>query len=276
MPKIGLKLWSTNIGYISTARELFTRDLFDYIELFIAPGSTETIPKWKGLGIPYVLHAPHSAVGLNLGDKLHRGANLELVRQVDDFLAVLLPAFVIFHPGVGKDLDESVLQFRSLESKFPAMYQKILIENKPQVGLRKERCLGASPEEMRFLLESTQRGFCLDFGHVICYSVAAGKDWKNVVADFLRLKPVMYHLCDGFFSAKDTHEHLGDGEFDLLYLIGLIGLDARITLETKKNNFKCENSGSSCSLQDFVEDVEFINKVVSARGILLENKYFLM
>lgn len=248
MLKIGLKLWSTNLNYIPDTREIFARKKFDYIELFIVPGSLNTISWWKNLNIPYILHAPHSFVGFNTADSSRRNANLDLVREVNVFFDVLQAELVIFHPGVNGDLQESILQFRFFGERFPEMYQKVVIENKPQVGLREERCIGASPEEMRLILSGTKRGFCLDFGHAICYSLAAGKELKDVLLKFQAMKPVMYHLCDGFFSVKDNHEHIGKGEFDLPYLISFIDHDKRITLEVKKEY--------PDSLDDFVEDVQ--------------------
>jgi len=248
MPKIGLKLWSTNLNYISAARDLFARKVFDYIELFTVPGSLETIPRWKELDIPYVLHAPHSYSGFNLANEVCRDTNFEFVRQAYSFFYALTPDYVIFHPGFNGDLHESIFQFRSFGEQYPSMYQKVVIENKPQLGLRDEICVGASPKDMRSLLAGTGRGFCLDFGHAICYSVAVKKEWKNVLAEFLMMKPMIYHLCDGFFSAKDAHEHLGDGEFDLSYLMGLVDQDKHVTLEIKKDN--------PDSLNDFSLDVQ--------------------
>lgn len=255
MLKIGLKLWSTNLNYISVAGDLFDCKMFDYIELFVVPYSLETMPRWKELSIPYVLHAPHSAVGLNIADSSRRDANLALVKQVEDFFYALSPAFVIFHPGVEGDLQESILQLRSFGDRFPGMYQKVVIENNPRVGLADERCLGASPEEIRLLLDGTKRGFCLDFSHATCYSVSAKKEWKEEIAKFIKLRPQIYHLCDGFFSEKDAHEHLGKGNFDLSYLVGFTEADSRITLET--NN-------SSKNLQEFIDDVGFLKALASS------------
>ncbi len=246
--KIGLKLWSTNTQRIPVARDLFVRKVFDYIELFVVPGSGKTIPLWKALGIPYILHAPHSVAGFNPADPSCRDTNLEMVKQAEEFFYALLPEFVIFHPGLDGDQREAVFQFRTFESQAPSMYEKVFIENKPQVGLRGERCLGASPEEIRFLMSGTGRGFCLDFGHAICYSISAGKGWKDVLADFLTMDPAVYHLCDGFYSPKDGHEHLGAGEFDLPYLIGLIGPGKHVTLETGKEHLDL--------LDDFERDVQ--------------------
>jgi len=246
--KIGLKLWSTNEHYIPAVLDLFSQKIFDYVELFIVPGSTVTIPRWKELDIPYVLHAPHSLSGFNLASKACRHTNMEFILQVYSFFYALMPDYVIFHPGFDGDLYESILQFQSFGEQYPFLYQKVVIENKPRVGLRGEVCIGASPEEISSLLAGTGRGFCLDFGHAICYSVAVNKQWKNVLDDFLMMKPLIYHLCDGFLSAKDTHEHLGDGEFDLSYLMGLVDQNKHITLETKKDHFD--------SLNDFYLDVQ--------------------
>jgi deoxyribonuclease IV len=248
VPKIGLKIWSTNLRYIPIARELFSRQVFDYIELFTVPGSIETLPLWNDLAVPYILHAPHTYAGLDPSVAASRALNIELVAQVDQFFQALSPAHVIFHPGVHGQVSESISQFRSFGYKFPVMYEKVLIENKPLIGLREETCLGAAPDEMRRILDATGRGFCLDFGHAICYAVAAGKEWKQVLAEFLKLRPSMYHLCDGHFTVKDAHEHLGAGEFDLPYLIQLIEDGKPVSLETKRDR--------QDSLDDFVLDAQ--------------------
>jgi len=285
MPRIGLKLWSTNLDFIPVTKNLFAEKIFSYVELFTVPGTLDTIPMWRDLGIPYILHAPHSASGLNLGDRDKRSANLELAQEVDSFFSALLPEFVIFHAGVGDDLEEPVLQIKSFKSRFPDMYKKILVENKPKLGLRAERCLGSSSEEIRFIIEGTKCGLCLDFSHAICYSIAAKKNWKSTITNLLAFKPKMFHLCDGAFSAEDTHEHLGCGEFDLLYLTGLIRRNQCVTLETKKDTIKQDNrshsskspvfmglAGSeavmrlpnnpSVGLQGFVDDVNFFKGLI--------------
>jgi len=131
----------------------------------------------------------------------------------------------------------------------------VLIENKPLVGLGSETCLGASPEEIQQLLQSTGQGFCLDFGHAICYSVAAGKDWKEVIESFLKFKPSMYHLSDGSYGVRDEHEHLGVGKFDLSYLIKLIGTDQCVSIETRHDR--------QDSLDDFVIDVQRLREYAS-------------
>ncbi len=255
MPKIGLKLWSTNVQYIPVARALFVRKVFDYIELFVVPGSIETIPQWKALGILYVLHAPHSAVGLNPAKPELRNMNIELVRQVDTFFSALNPEFVIFHPGIDGNLKESISQFCFFGERFPSMYQKVVIENNPQIGVNDERCLGASPEEIRLLCEGARCWFCLDFGHAICYAAAFRQSWKSVVNDFLKYAPVIFHISDGdVMGVKDQHEHLGDGNYNLEWIIGRLPKDSLLTVETRKD--------SEVYLNDFEQDVIYLRKIV--------------
>lgn len=248
--KIGLKLWSTNEHYIPAACDLFARKVFDYIELFTVPGSVATIPQWKRLGIPYVLHAPHSGVGLNLADPDLRETNTELVSQVDKFFFALSADFVIFHPGVNGDLKESISQFCSFGKLFPEMYRKVVIENNPQLGLNDEQCLGALPVEMRKLNQDTGLGFCFDFVHAICSAKSNNLKWEALAKDFLALSPVIYHVSDSDYAEKDSHQHLGSGELDLPKIIKMLPVDCLVTLETPKN--------SQNDLDDFIQDTEFL------------------
>ncbi len=265
MPKIGLKLWSTNLHYLAEVWDLFSRKVFDYIELFIVPGSVKTILDWQELGIPFVLHAPHSAAGLNPADPSQRDRNLELVRQVDDFFKALSPAWVIFHPGVDGALQESILQFRSFGDRCPLMYKKAVIENKPSCGLNDERCLGDSPVEVLKLCQGTGLGFCFDMVHAICHAQAAHLEWKKVAKDFLLLAPVIFHVCDGYYTEKDAHKHLGDGELDLSSIIAMLPPDCLVTIETPKD--------SSSDLKDFAIDVEVFRKYAAGK---VDSKAFLL
>ena len=247
--KIGLKLWSTNEHYIPVARDLFTHKVFDYIELFMVPGSMATIPRWKELGISYVLHAPHSGMGLNPANPGLRDTNIEMVSQVDTFFSALSPDFVIFHPGVNGDLEESISQFHFFGERFPRMHQKVVIENNPQLGLNNEKCLGAIPAEIRKLSQDTGLGFCFDFVHAICSAQSNNLEWEAVAKDFLSLLPVIYHVSDSHYAEKDLHKHLGEGELDLLKIFKMLPADCLVTLETPKN--------SQNDLDDFTKDAEF-------------------
>ena len=257
MPKIGLKLWSTNLHYLPEVRDLFCRKVFDYIELFIVPGSGETIHDWQGLRIPYVLHAPHTGAGLNPSIPSLREHNLELVRQVNDFFTALSPTWVIFHPGADGTRQEAILQFRSFGDRYPLMYKKAVIENKPRCGLHDQRCVGDSPDEILKLCKGTSLGFCFDIPHAIYYAYAADLEWEKETKEFLSLAPVIFHICDGYYTKKDTHAHFGNGELDLHKIFAMLPSDCLVTIETPKD--------SNSDLRDFEKDVEVFRKYAAGK-----------
>ena len=52
MNKIGLKLWSINTdSYYTCAQKMYQKGIFDYIELYIVPGSINTLEKWKNINV---------------------------------------------------------------------------------------------------------------------------------------------------------------------------------------------------------------------------------
>jgi sugar phosphate isomerase/epimerase len=114
--------------------------------------------------------------------------------------------------------------------------------------------VGASPEEMDKIMKETGLGFCLDFGHALCYAAWARKPWAGVIADFLKLKPKVFHLSDGDVdSLKDAHEHLGTGNYDLGTMIRMIPEDGCVALET--------NHDSREHLDDFQRDVDYFRRM---------------
>jgi endonuclease IV len=253
--KIGLKLWSTNERYISPAQDLFKRKIFDYIELFVEPDSFSCCgTQWKDIGIPLVLHAPHSMQGLNfsLPDNLNK--NKAYCEEVQLYLDLLQPDYVIFHPGVSGTAKETIRQINLLRNDCPDIFKKALIENKPKVGLNNERCIGALPEEIEEITRETRTGFCLDFGHAICAASAEGGDYRKLINRFMALSPSMFHLTDGLTaSLMDSHLHFGAGDFDLRWLARTIPEQALVTIETVKD--------STTDLNDFEEDVTFLRKI---------------
>ena len=67
MYKLGLKLWSLNTDYYyQEAQKLYKQSFFDYIELYIVPHTLHTLPMWKKLDIPFIIHCPHVAHGFNM------------------------------------------------------------------------------------------------------------------------------------------------------------------------------------------------------------------
>ena len=193
----GLKLWSTDMRHAAEAGELVQRGIFAYVELFAVPGSfQETIPNWRNLRIPFVIHAAHSMKGLNPAKRELRASNRILADEAKSFADALSADRIVFHPGVGGDVEESVFQLRGFSDS------RILVENKPRVGLDGSICVGWSPGEMRELLLGTGYGFCLDFGHAHCAAVSAGEDPVRFIRELADLKPALFHMTDGKATSR--------------------------------------------------------------------------
>ena len=251
MYKLGLKLWSTNKNYVKEAKRLYEEGLYSYIELFAVPDSfKDYINLWEELDVPYVIHAAHSAVGLNLAKKEFFKQNMRLAGQARLFADELKADIIIFHPGLEGKIEETANQLNKIKD------QRIIVENKPYYGLYDNlTCNGNSPEEIKFVLDNVKVGFCLDIGHTIYSANAQNKDWFLYLKEFLSLNPKIFHISDGDKDGVyDQHKNLGKGSFDFEKIFSLTPKNSLISIETKKN---FENS-----LKDFEEDVCFIKQGV--------------
>lgn len=252
--KLGLKAWSSNKDFIFPAEILYRKGVYDYIELYVNPASADTDAlEWQKLKIPFQLHAPHSYSGLNLALKNKEAENRQLIQRVDFFRKQLNPSYIIFHPGLDGKLEETLRQFKMFKSEFSEIFEKVIIENKPKLGLKGELCLGTMPQEIKQIMDVIGIGFCLDIGHAICYAAWAKIPWQEIIEEFNALKPRAYHLSDGdTTSSKDMHEHFGAGNFDFEKIAAMIPVDSFLAVETKRDSWQ--------DLSDFEKDVDFIKR----------------
>ncbi len=255
--KIGLKIWSTNDFYIEPIKKLYKSKVFDYLELFVVPGSLKYIDIWKDLNIPIILHAPHYAVGFNFSDKSKEKDNKDLLGLVKEYNDYLKPIKIIFHPGINGTIDETIRQIKLFKSEFIEIFNIALIENKPSLGLNNEICIGDSPDAISKIIENTNIGFCLDIGHAICYSASNELKWDSVLKEFNTLNPTIYHISDGDMSnKKDQHLNLGKGNYDFKKIFRVLKLhNAWISIETEKNSLN--------NLDNFKMDAFFLQKSIS-------------
>ncbi|MGC8770404.1 MAG: TIM barrel protein [Brevinematia bacterium] len=250
MYKIGLKLWSINENYINEAIRLYEDGYYDYVELYAVPDSYDRFANlWKKLKAPFVIHAPHFGSGLNFSIKEQLETNRKYAFESFKFADLLKADKIIFHPGVNGDIEESIKQINSMRD------DRMVIENKPYLGNGENLfSIGSTPEEIKFILDSTNISFCLDFGHAICSANAHKREVFGFIKEFLSLSPVMFHLTDGDFNGVyDSHLHYGDGSFPIDKLTSFVPEGAMITNESVKNY--------TDKLDDFVNDVLFLRKL---------------
>jgi endonuclease IV len=248
MRKIGLKVYSTNNRYIKPAQSLFQKGIFDYIEIFLSAGkSLESIGHWISTGIPLAFHAPHSLGGFNPSLPGARNSNEIIFKEIAEICKIYEPLYLVFHSGTNGSVEEVIHQFKYFFSKFPDMHRNVIIENKPKVGMNNMRCIGSTPEEIQQIQMNLNINFCLDFGHAFSAASTLGLDRYLFVNSFAALNPVAYHISDGHTETEiDEHLNLGDGNYDIPWIISRIPEKAYVALETHKS--------SLTNLDDFLTD----------------------
>ena len=251
MHKLGLKLWSTNIDYyFDEAKRLYQEGVYDYIELYVVPETTHSIQKWKSIGVPFTLHAPHFAHGINLAVREKEDYNLKVFEEVKLFNEELKAKYVVVHGGIEGSIEETIRQLMLIP------FKNFLIENKPYrapLG-EKKLCRGASIDEIVKVIQSVGCGFCLDVGHAICSANSFGVEPYTFLSEFNKLKPICYHLSDNFIdNAVDNHLHFGNGNYDFKIIFDIIDINKNLVIET--------NKVSKIDLDDFKKDVDFIKNI---------------
>ena len=262
MLKLGLKLWSVNTdAYLREARRLYAEGVFDYLELYVVPGSQETLPFWEklrnDLSLPFVIHAPHSFHGVNLADAANSAANVKAFEETKRFADMLGAGKIIVHGGwcpVDGDpvaaLDQLIAQLKPLAD------ERFLVENKPYLPINNlpRRLVGSTPNEIRSVLAAVKCGFCLDIGHAVASANAHGADWRAWLADFLSLQPAMFHLSDIQADSKlDQHLHFGTGTLPLAEIVSMLPRNANVSIETKRD--------SKQNLNDFADDARSLTRI---------------
>lgn len=227
--EFGLKLWSTNTDLISQATQLIDEKIFDYIELFVVPG-TRISPFM--IDIPYIIHIPHHKFGVNIGEASKQKQNLQKINESIEWADKLNARYLILHPGYGLMKDAEELLQEISDNRF-------LIENMPKVGLDGESMIGYSPGQIQELIHGCKMGFCLDLGHAVKASISLKLGYKEILSDFLKIKPKLFHICDGDIeNGRDSHLNIRAGSFDMQYFKECIENNSSklITLETPRNN----------------------------------------
>lgn len=253
--RYGLKLFSTNFdSYYDEVLRLYQEGWFAYIELYVVPGSVKTLPKWKQLRIPYIIHNAHSGHGFNLADKMKRRENRSVYLETRRFADELSAPYILFHGGVGGIKEEVVEQLQSFHET------RALIENKPKTPLscisHEMECRGADYDELAFFMANTGCGFCLDFVHAICAANAYYKIPESFIGRLCTLSPKVFHLSGipNFDLRQDAHPLLRASERSSMQdILKYIPLGAFVTCESEKK--------SADKLDDFVEDLVWISNL---------------
>lgn len=236
MINLGLKLGSKDIQYTDEILEYYGQGVFQYIELFTLSGTLDdTISYWKQFDIPFGIHAPHSAAGLNLACVANRELNKNKIAEAVKFADALKAKYIIFHSGTNGMPNEVVTQLT------PFVDERFVIENKPIRGLDGSTCVGSIYGDLKLIIDGIGNGcgFCLDFGHAICAARTLKREPFAFIKELIKLNPRVYHLTDGDYTSElDSHLHYGQGSFPLKELFSLVPDGGMVTNEAKRVNIE--------------------------------------
>jgi len=236
----------------------------DFIEVYFTEERIE-LSKLLSLKTRWVIHGPHQSHDVNLSD----GSNIKFFKESIVFTHDVGAKYVITHPGhyeIGnrETAFENTVNNINLLKKFSKKYKiKLLIENMiPSISMGLEvnpnfvrmEYIGYTPSEMKEILKRTKCKFILDFAHAYLSSLHIGGNYKEIIKEFMKFKPVMFHLSDGFLNEKaDKHIPLGKGNYDLPFFISLIK-NHDVTLEI-----------NPVTVKNFIDSKNYIKKVLSLK-----------
>jgi len=249
--KTGLKLYTTDTPLIPEIQAL-DRSHFHFIELYVVPGSFgNAFHDWKGLDVPYVIHAPHTAHGVNLARTDYFQANTGPLAETSKFADGLGSNVIIVHGGNTGSIEETIRQLRVWGDP------RIAIENKPRLGRKNNACIGWSRDEIQHIRDAgVAPEFVLDFCHADCAARSVQADTMEFLEEFMKLNPVLFHLADrNVESAMDEHLNFGKGNFNIAHITKRIPFNALVTLETPRDPAR--------RLQDFIDDVAYLAGLLS-------------
>lgn len=180
--------------------------------------------------------------GDNPADKTKEKENISSINFARKVADIIKSNRIILHAGIianSNCSEKNAIAFvKSLNDN------RIIIENLPKVKSLNFLC--ATPEETKKFMEKANVGLCLDINHAIETAICIGRDYKELIKEFIKLKPAMYHLGGQRFDKGDdgriiSHLSFHDSDVGLKEILKLLPEDAEITLETEPDIEKTEN-----------------------------------
>lgn len=243
--------------------------IVDFIEVYYTDERI-SLAELKKLETRWVVHGPHIAHGVDFTKLTKEGKD---VFKKSIVLANDLEAkYVIVHPGSfeegkkGNMFGEMIRNILLVKDFASDNGVSLIIENlyyfdtwpvELGISTKPYHWFGHTPEEIKKITKATRTDFLMDFAHAFLTSKSLGIDYKKIMNEFAALKSQMFHICDGTLASdKDEHLPLGKGEYDLPFFASLIG-NKDVTLEVA--------SGKYPTLEDFVESVNYLNKLGAKR-----------
>ncbi|MFH1065899.1 MAG: TIM barrel protein [Nanoarchaeota archaeon] len=223
--KVGIKTYTDDKGY-KYLSESGILEFVDFIEILPLPDN-ELYKNFADFDIPVRIHAPHQGQGFDPGDKNAVERTMQCLNVAREAADMFDSPAIVVHPGKYKDVgsrERAIDLLKSFDDK------RFLIENLPSFSDGEE--LGTSAEEISKFLEKLNCGICLDFGHAALTEKRTGKNYKQIINEFLRFNPKYFHVTGGSIREEIDHRNLFYGDFDIEFFRSCIPKDAVVVLET--------------------------------------------
>lgn len=176
------------------------------------------------------------------------------IREVQNFADVLDSDTIIVHGGNNGDINETIEQLKLISDL------RLIVENKPKIGVFNELCIGWSPSEFnQFRKAGVLHGTALDFTHAVCAAMTTETDEWELIQSLMEFDPKIFHLSDiDSSSHKDMHLNLGKGSLNLRQLFSFVPVDGLVTVETPR--------GIAENLSEFVTDIKYLQSLLFHKG----------
>ncbi len=228
---VGLKLYYDD--------QPFFEKFKDHVDFF----EVEAFPRFhfdflNDYDMPFVVHAPMWAQGVNLANPEREEVNVANMRHAQEVADRLDAKYIIVHPHLqehaGCNTDNTAKFIKALKDK------RIIVENMPFLCSEYMGYL-YSAEKMKEFKKKHKINFCLDFAHASEAAEALHEEQISFLRRFVALKPVHYHLSDTKIKTlTDLHLHLREGDLQLNEIKKLIPQKAFVTLEVKHHPDKAQ------------------------------------
>lgn len=160
------------------------------------------------------IHAPHHGQGINpCAPELYAEGRGNIAAFFDEAMAQTLEAadrtgseIIVLHAGryLPGQREEAITRFAEFLDRYPD--RRYILESLPDLSPG-PRYLGILPEELKLLGGVSISGYCADFPHLWCTSVAAGLAYQDILNQMFSL-PVRFTHLSGSPGPHTDHQHL--------------------------------------------------------------------
>jgi len=205
--RVGISVGSDDYNLIPVLESYRHYGILDYVELYIQPDvKLFDLMEWnKAESLIGYIHAPHGPYADFKPEYLDLAYSAYSVLKNSHGISE-----IVFDPGIK-------------ENKFFSTDSLMIPENMPYMTTLGDKGVMVFPEQM-------PKYFVFDFAHAWITATQTGRKPKELIKEFMALRPLHFHLTD-VYGSKD-HLPLGDGEIDLKFIKSVLLETASITIET--------------------------------------------